>query len=138
MTGPKSMVAQRFASRKLTQDHQRLWDTLKSEHGYELSPVVRKHRNSPRFVLQAVRGKGKHRKKYSSCKLKLLFNSKTEARKIESSMAFGDSLLSVLSVNRKRYRGTVECERNHDWDDNVNKKKTNSNSKKGELCTTSL
>ena len=125
MTGPRSVAAERLANRGLIRDHTSLWDTLSDEYGYSLNKNVKKHRNSPGFVLEAVRGKGKKRSRFHSCKLKLVFKTKKEARSIESAIKFGDSLLSTLQVKRKRFRGTVECEhRSHSWDSSTVRKKS--------------
>ena len=127
MTGPKSLTAKRLISRDLTQDHRKLWDTLREEYGYRLNASVKKHRNSPGFVLEAIRGKGKSKTRLQSCKLKLVFKSKTEARSVESGVKFGDSLLSTLEVKRKRYRGKIECDRDNTLNSSVVPKKSKSN-----------
>ena len=123
MTGPKSLTAKRLISRGLTQDHRKLWATLGEKYGFRLNANVKKHRHSPGFVLEAVRGKGKTKTRFQSCKLKLVFKSETEARNLESGVKFGDSLLSMLEVKRKRYRGTIECDVDNTFHSNAVPKK---------------
>ena len=123
VTGPKSVTAQRFAAHQLMQDNKELWKSLSDEHGFRLLPNAKKHRRSSRFVLTAVRGKGKCAVKFESSKFKLTYKSKSEAREINNLLDFGHKMLSHLQNERKRYRGTDECKRADNWNDNTPAKK---------------
>ena len=120
VTGPASLTAKRLALRKLVKDHKLLWEELEKNFGYRLNSTPKKDKTSPsKFVLEAVRGKGKKGKKqrFTSCKFKQKFASKAEAKKIENTMLFGDTLLTQLLTSRKRHRGNLEGEVSHRWSD---------------------
>ena len=84
VVGPKSVTSKRMAARLLVKDHKSLWEDLRENFGYFLNPNPKKTKCSGSFVLEAVRGKGKKRKRFTSCRFKLKFKSKVEANKIEN------------------------------------------------------
>ena len=105
-----SSTTMRFLARKRIQNRDEVWTTLEKEFGYTLNPNAKKSRNSTKYVLEAWtslhRGK---RKRITSARFELTYNTKESARGVLNEYNFGQQLLNQMRKSRKRYRGTTDC-----------------------------
>ena len=118
-----SSTAMRFLARKQIKNRDEVWSTLENDFGYTLNPNAKKARHSSKYVLEAWtslrRGK---RKRITSERFELIYDTKESARSALNEYNFGQKLLNQMQKRRKRYRGTMDCSK-MDCGDTSKKKK---------------